>query len=76
MQLQTSFGRRIRELRRKAGLTQEALAEATRLSPVSISNIERGVHAPAFRRLSDLARALSVEVHELFLFSTTDTEHV
>lgn len=69
MQLQILFGRRLRELRWKAGLTQEALAEATQISPVSISNIERGIHAPAFWRLGVLAHALSVEIHELFMFS-------
>lgn len=69
MQIYVQFGRRVRRLRHKAGLTQETLAEAARLSPVSISNIERGLHAPSFRRLGDLAVALKVELHELFMFT-------
>ncbi len=68
MQIHVLFGKRIRFLRRRAGLTQERLAEAARLSPVSISNIERGLHAPSFRRLRDIADALHVDVHELFIF--------
>lgn len=68
MRMQRLFGQRLRYLRRRAGLTQEQLAEAVCLSPVSISNIERGIYAPAFRRLYDLAKALRVDVHELFVF--------
>lgn len=68
MDLNGRFGRRVRHLRLASGLTQQTLAEAINLSPVSISNIERGVHAPGFRRLEDLAAALRVELHELFVF--------
>lgn len=70
MHLQILFGRRVRQMRLKAGLTQEQLGQAVRLSAVSISNIERGVYPPAFRRLEDLAQALGVEVYELFFFGT------
>lgn len=68
MQITILFGKRVRWLRRKAGMTQEMLAEAAQLSPVSVSNIERGLHAPSFRRLPGLAEALKVEIHELFVF--------
>ncbi|HEX7029621.1 MAG TPA: helix-turn-helix transcriptional regulator [Gammaproteobacteria bacterium] len=68
MEIHVLFGRHIRFLRQRAGLTQEKLAEAVRLSPVSISNIERGLYAPAFHRLPELARALGVTIHELFTF--------
>lgn len=68
MNFKVMFGRRVRHLRLVAGLSQEALAEAAQLSPVSISNIERGVCAPGFERLHNLARALCVEPHELFNF--------
>lgn len=69
MQIYVQFGRRVRRLRHRLGLSQETLAEAAKLSPVSISNIERGLHAPSFRRLQDLAVALKVELHELFMFN-------
>ncbi|HEX6928951.1 MAG TPA: helix-turn-helix transcriptional regulator [Gammaproteobacteria bacterium] len=68
MDIQRLFGKRLRQLRARAGLTQEKLAETVRLSPVSISNIERGVYAPGFRRLTDLASALNVDIYELFIF--------
>jgi transcriptional regulator with XRE-family HTH domain len=41
------FGPLLRQLRDDAGLTQEELAEAARLSPRSISDLERGVNATA-----------------------------
>lgn len=68
MELHKLFGVRVRELRRRAGLSQRELAEAVRLSATSISNMERGIYAPAFARLDDLAAALGVELHELFDF--------
>jgi tetratricopeptide (TPR) repeat protein/transcriptional regulator with XRE-family HTH domain len=41
------FGPLLRQLRDDAGLTQEELAEAASLSPRSISDLERGIHATA-----------------------------
>lgn len=70
MNILEAFGRRIRYLRLRANLTQERLGEAVHLSAVSISNIERGMYAPAFRRLEDFAVALQVDLHELFLFDS------
>jgi len=37
----------LRQLRAEAGLTQEELAEAAGLSPRSVSDLERGIHATA-----------------------------
>lgn len=68
MDIHRRFGNKVRRLRLLAGMTQEQLGEAVELSPVSISNIERGIHAPAFRKLEAFARALRVELDELFRF--------
>jgi len=43
------FADLLRHLRAQAGLTQEELAEAARLSPRSISDLERGVHRSAHK---------------------------
>lgn len=66
MKLSQRFGRRMQQLRQAAGLTQERLAELLDVSTETVSNLERGVHAPNFFRLEHLARGLGVEVHELF----------
>ena len=65
------FGERVRALRLHRGLSQASLAEAARVTPLTISNIERGTHPPSFSRLADLAAALDVEIEELFKFEST-----
>ncbi len=51
-----TFGAVLRRLRVEAGLTQEELAEAARLSPRSVSDLERGIHLTARK---DTARLLA-----------------
>src|SRR5262249_48599108 len=43
------FAGLLRQLRAEAGLTQEELAEAASLSPRSVSDLERGIHATAHK---------------------------
>lgn len=62
------LGARIREERKKARLTQERFAERVGLSVDYIGYIERGKRAPYLRTLERIAKALGVEVYELFLF--------
>jgi len=64
--LQKQLGARIYELREKANLTQ---AEKANVSNDTISRIERGIRSPSFEVLERLAKALDVEVRELFNFS-------
>ena len=67
--LQQRLARRIAELRLKRGLTQVQLAKAAGCSPDFISRVERGVNAPSVAWLEGFARALKVEVVDLFRFS-------
>lgn len=66
------LGTRIREERKRAGLTQEKLAEKVDLSVDYIGYIERGKQAPYLKTLERIAKALRVEVYELFLFRDDD----
>lgn len=66
--LKQKFGKRLRQLRRERGLTQEQLAEASDLSVDFISLLERGVNAPSFETLEALATILGVPVSDLFYF--------
>jgi len=65
--LYTEIGRRIRDLRNRAGMTQEDLGRL--LSPpmtrVSVANIEGGHQRILSHTLVQLAAALSVEVTEV-----------
>ena len=56
---------RIRELRKKAGLNQEELAEAIGVHLITISRWENGVDVPKTLKLKRLASALHVSEAEL-----------
>ena len=58
-------GRRIQAARKKAGISQERLADAIGLSRASVSNIERGRHNVLLHTLEDIGRALGVDPHDL-----------
>jgi transcriptional regulator with XRE-family HTH domain len=60
------LGRRIREERDKRGMTQQALADKTGLSRGFIARLETGRHDPSATTLAKLARALRVDVGDLF----------
>jgi transcriptional regulator with XRE-family HTH domain len=66
--LQRKLGLRIASLRKARKLTQEQLAEAVGCSVEFISLVERGVNAPSVAGLEKFARALKIEVRELFYF--------
>lgn len=54
------FGRRVRELRERAGLSQENLADQAGLHRTYIGGIERGERNVGLLNLCRLARALKV----------------
>jgi transcriptional regulator with XRE-family HTH domain len=60
-----AFGKRIRELRRKPGWTQERLAGIAHLHVIQLSHIERGANEPKLTTILRLARALGIPVGEL-----------
>jgi len=55
-----AIGENIRKARRRAGLTQEQLAERADLHPVYISQLERGTKAVSIEALWKLAKSLRV----------------
>lgn len=59
------LGDRIRNLRRKRGLTQEDLAEALDLSVAYVSLIERGGRNPPYTTVVLIAQALGASASEL-----------
>jgi transcriptional regulator with XRE-family HTH domain len=60
--LTMTFADRLRELREAAGLTQEALADATGLSLGAVRNYEQGIREPYWSTIFKLADALGVSV--------------
>jgi transcriptional regulator with XRE-family HTH domain len=67
--LQKRLGQRIADLRKNRRLTQVQFAKAVGYSVEFISLVERGVNAPSVARLEDFAKALKVEVVDLFTFT-------
>ena len=68
------FGRRIRELRMKQGMTQEKLAECAGIDLSQLSRMENGHGNPKFETLERIAGALKVRSHELLDFSQHQSE--
>ena len=60
-----NFGERIRRLRKKTGLTQEQLAEAVGVNPITISWWENDKYLPQTQNVKALAKALGVSEAEL-----------
>lgn len=61
-----ALGRAIRELRGRAGISQEDLGDRCDLHRTYIGGIERGERNPSFTNLLKIAQALGVSVVELF----------
>ena len=59
------FGLRIKELRLKASLSQEALAAECGLDRTYISGIERGLRNPSFKNIIRIAKSLNVSPSQL-----------
>ena len=61
-----AFGGRVREHRLSAGLSQEELAEAAGIHRTYVSSVERGRRNVSLDNIIALARALKVDVAQLF----------
>jgi len=61
------LGKRIAELRKQQGLTQEQLAEKAGMAAHSLAYIEQGLRFPRYlTTFQKIAKAMNVSVHELF----------
>ncbi len=70
MTIQEKFGNRVRELRKRAGLTQADLAAkcGKSIEMQRIGEIERGERNCTLQTIASLAKGLRCEPAELFLF--------
>jgi transcriptional regulator with XRE-family HTH domain len=60
------IGDAIRAYRKKAGLTQEKLAEAVELNPKYIGEIERGEKIISIEALLRVAKAVKIPIRDFF----------
>lgn len=63
--VQRIVGRNVRQARKVAGLSQEALADAAEIDRTYVSGVERGVRNPTVTILDRLAKALGVTAADL-----------
>ena len=66
--LRRQFGIRLKAIRLERKLTQEQFAELVGISVDFLSLIERGINAPSFEVLEQMAGGLGLPVRELFDF--------
>ena len=74
MTLKQELGAKIQKLRKSKKLTQEQLAELVGIDPKNISRIENGNNYPTAENLTSIAKALNVEIYELFVFNNIPYE--
>lgn len=63
--LKETFGKVIRELREKEGLSQQELADYSEIDRTYISDLERGLYYPSLNIIYKLAEILKVKPHEM-----------
>lgn len=61
-----SFGKRVAEVRKSKGVTQQQLAEQVNMSVVAIAYIETGKRWARLGTLNKIAKRLDVKVSDLF----------
>lgn len=64
--LMKAFGKRVAEVRKSRGVTQQHLAEQIGMSVVAIAYIETGKRWARLGTLNKIAKALKVEVADFF----------
>lgn len=60
------LGKRIRKLRKEQKISQEGLAEKTKIHRTYMGKIERGESNPPLHTVEKIANALKVKVGDLF----------
>ncbi|MDP2682061.1 MAG: helix-turn-helix transcriptional regulator [Deltaproteobacteria bacterium] len=68
------FGRRVRDIRKEHGLSQEELAEKADLHFTYIGGIERGERNLSLKNIKRIADALKIDIRELFTVEETGIE--
>ena len=71
-----SLGKRIRDIRKKKGLTQALLAEKSGVEPSNVSHIERAATKLSLPTLVSIANALEVSLDELVYDSLIKNTHI
>ena len=66
MDIKKRFGQRLKELRKKAGLSQEKFALECGLDRTYIAGIESGKRNVSLESIEKIAKGFKISLHELF----------
>ncbi len=66
MELKKLVGKKIQQIRKHKGITQEKLAEMIGIEVPSLSNLETGKYSPSTETLQKLADVLGVKAWEFY----------
>ena len=66
MELKKLVGKKIQQIRKRKGITQEKLAEMIGIEVPSLSNLETGKYSPSTETLQKLADVLKVKAWEFY----------
>jgi transcriptional regulator with XRE-family HTH domain len=67
--LRKQFGKKLRSIRKRKGMTQEQFSEVLDISVDFLSLIERGLNAPSFESIEAFSITLGIPVRDFFDFS-------
>ena len=70
------FIRNLKDFRKRSGLTQAELAEKVQVTPHYIGMLEMGRNFPATDLIERIARALNIEMYELFVDSLSPAKEL
>ena len=73
--LKLLFAQKLKEIRKKHGLTQEQLAELIGREPGFIGSLEIGQKAPSFKTLEKIHQNLNISYYEMFDFEQTHNKN-
>lgn len=66
MNIQEKFGKRVRDLRSKKGISQEALAHNADLDRTYMTSVENGKRNISIQNIEKIIKALGISVAEFF----------
>lgn len=67
--LKKKFGKKLREIRKEKGLTQEQIAERANMSIQSVSGFETGATFPNYPNFINILKILNIPALRLFLYN-------
>ncbi|MBQ8460320.1 helix-turn-helix transcriptional regulator [bacterium] len=75
MGFKNEFGARLKELRKRKGLSQEKFSEMINIAQNTLSSIETGCHFCSAETIERIINALEIEPVELFNFGYKNSEY-